>query len=101
MLRFSVSYVRYLSKILTYRGHLAAVPGKGFRLGKSPAEISLYSIFNVTQRRPNNSNNIVATEIESDLGRLLKKINSYEQYRNYTLLDLHMELTSHEININL
>ncbi|MHC2076372.1 Rrf2 family transcriptional regulator [Agrobacterium tumefaciens] len=44
-------YLRYVSKILCYRGYLIAVRGKGYQLGQAPSDISIASVLKVTQRR--------------------------------------------------
>ncbi|NSY72645.1 Rrf2 family transcriptional regulator [Agrobacterium tumefaciens] len=100
LLKLSVSYVRYVSKILTYRGHLIAVRGKGFQLGRSPAEISIASILKVTQRRTSKYENTGATAIESGLGRVLaNKMNLSDQYSTYTLLDFSADVNFKKIDM--
>lgn len=95
----SPNYLRYVSKILTYRGHLIAVRSKGFRLGRSPSEISITSVLKTTQRHVRDHKKISAIKTESAFGRFLtNKITVCEQERStYTLLELALDFMQNSI----
>ena len=85
----SADYLRYVSRILSYRGYLIAIKGRGFYLGRNPAEIPIACVLKITQRRTIEYGLVIQDMPKSIFSQFLEeKMGTGTMYFSYALSDL-------------